>query len=650
MARCLEVGRGLRDLALRLRIFCWLVGAVLWVATGQPIRAQTPAAASNGIAIDQFVFRYGREHPALPPLEELGRITVPLTAGAGAFGAAVDPLAASNASVVLGSVAANSRFTAPALRTIAEAVVADFNRRGLYGVWVAFDQLELAGTDLVDRRPTDDRTARMTVWASQIAEVRTLARGSRFPLEAATNHRKHAWIAGRSPLKAPAAAGAPGHLFERDRLESYLRSLSGHPARRVEASIASAGEPGLIVLDYLVTEVRAWQVFSQISNTGTDATGIWRGRLGFQHTQLTNHDDVLNADFLTTPEYSNIAAFVSYRRPLIRPGRLTARVYGSFGDFAADGQAFENLRFVGDNWMAGAELTYRTDLRQVWELALNLGATYSRYSVATNVGPTSITKGESPFLVPFLNVVLTRNTEWWSLVGGLRVDQSVPGIARDDPSTGFTALGRLGATADWTSVRTAVEFRTFVEPWLERFFKTNTLAHEALFKVRARFLPGGGRLVPQEQDLVGGAFSVRGYPESIVSADESLTFTAEYAYHVPWAWRPGEPGTVFGRPFAWRPAQPQRRPDWDLVLRTFLDYGQRWVQKDPEGVSTRGGIPLAERNLTLVGTGVGVEVAVKQNVSIRCDVGLALTDLKTSEVTWAKAGDVRAHVVANFFW
>ncbi len=618
---------------MRRGVFMGVILAAFWLGGALPGLAQT-AGSENTVTIDRFEYRYGRGHPALPPLDELSALKF-----------------TEDARVVEGGdVPAPRSYTAERLRGVAEGVVTHLNRRGLYGVWVAFEDLEAVDGKLVDRRGAGETIARVVVWASQVAEVRTLARGARIPADRALNHRKHGWIAARSPLQPQSAANPVPSLFERDRLETYLRTLSTHPGRRVEASVASAGEPGLIVLDYLVTEARAWQVFSQISNTGTDATGIWRGRLGLQHSQFTNHDDVFSADVLGTPDLSNVAAFMSYRLPLIRPSRLSMRVYGSFGDFAADGQAFENLRYVGDNWMGGAELTYRRDLGRTWELALNLGANYSTYAVATNVGPTSITSGESSFLVPFANVVLTRASDWWSWVGGIRVEQSVAGIANPDPSRGFGALGRMGATASWTSVRGAVEFRSFLEPLWFRAATQRTLAHEVLLKLRGRFLPGGGRLIPQEQDMVGGASSVRGYPESVVSGDEAMTFTAEYAFHAPWSLRAGEAGTLFRRPFAWRPASPRRRPDWDLILRTFFDFGQRLVEKTPTSTAVRGEVPLAERDLTLMGTGAGVELAVRQAFSLRCDVGMALMGLGSGEQRLTRAGDIRAHVAANFIW
>lgn len=554
--------------------------------------------------------------------------------------------------VALRDLPADSRFDSSALQTVAESLVQALNRRGIYGVWAAIDGVELSGGELIDFRPEGEATLKIVVWASQVAEIRTLARGDRFRREDPLNRPKHRWIVRKSPLQAPAGDSPVGSLLERQSLETYLRDLSAHPGRRVEASIASAGQPGLIVLDYLVNESKAWQVFSQFSNTGTEATSVWRGRVGFQHTQLTNHDDVLNMDVVSTPDFGNTAAFMSYRWPIIRPGTLSVRAYGSRGDFAADGQAFDNLRFLGDNWLAGAEIAFRHDLWKGWDAGVNLGANYTVYSVATTVSGANITEGESPFLVPFLNLAVTRESDWWSIAGGLRLEHSVESVPDPDLSSGYPALGRNNATQTWTSARWAVNVQSYLEPWFAGAQGPRTLAHEVQFRARGRFLLGGERLVPQEQDLLGGAFSVRGYPESVASADESILLTGEYAFHLPRVFRSGEPVTIFGKPFAWRPPAPQRRPDWDFIVRLFTDYGLRYVNPAPvpAGSTAPTRRPLIERDLTLFSAGGGVELTVKQNVSLRCDVGMALADLKDSDTTLAEAGDVRAHVVASFYW
>jgi hypothetical protein len=637
--------------SLLARALCGLfLGVLHWFALSDG-RAQAGEGPGNPaeVVVEALNLRYGRPHPGLPEIGELAAVAVPLERRSDAAGVAIrvggpQPLGA--------LPGAGVRFDAAALRAVAEALVQHYNDRGIFGVWVAFEGVELGARGLLDRRRSGERGLSAVVWASQVAETRTLARGRRIPAHEAGNHPVHRWIREASPLPAPRAVGEPGSLFRRDRLERYLRALSAEPGRRVEASVSSAGEPGLIVLDYLVTEARPWQVSAQVSNTGTKATNEWRARVGFQHAQLTNHDDVLNIDVLGTPDFGSRAAFLSYRRPLLRPGRLTARVYGSFGDFTADGTAFENLRFVGDNWLAGAEITWRQDLGGTWDLAFGAGANYTVYAVATTVGDTAITEGESPFVVPFLSVSASRESEAWSVGAGVRAERSVEGVVDRDPVRGYGALGRIGADAEWTSVRWAVQARAYVEPWLRGRETSGPLAHEVALRLRGRVLPGGARLVPQEQDLLGGAFSVRGYPESVVSADETVLASLEYAFHIPRVLRPGRPGRILGRSFQWRPPQTRRSPDWDLVVRAFVDYAQRKVTPERDAAAPDPGVelPLAERDVDLLGAGVGVELDLRQGLSIRADLGRVFRGLKDDDRTVVETGDLRLHLAASLAW
>lgn len=646
--------------------FLLLATLALAVAGVHPLQAQPPegaataeAAATPAVPIDSFRFSYGQAHPSLPAVEALSSLAVPLVQQNGVW---TTGQGIGGGSFTLGSVPAGSRFDASALRLIAEEIVQHYNDQGIFGVWVVLDGIEgmraanpseVAATRLLDSRAPNDRSLHIVVWLSQVAQLRTLARGDRFAAAVASNHPKHAWIAQRSPLQPPASPDQPGSLLLRDTLENYLQMLSQQPNRRVEASVASAGEPGKVVLDYLVTESKPWQVFAQVSNTGTKSTDEWRTRLGYQHHQLTNHDDTLNFDFVSTPNLDTKAGFLSYRIPLGRPSRFAVRTYGSYGDFTADGEVFESLRFVGDNWMIGSEVTYQTTLARIWDVTLNAGANYSSYAINTNIGELSLYRGNSPFLVPFLGGTIGHDHQWWALKGGLRVEHSVSGVPNTDPGNGVDWLGRTNVDESWTALRWSFESSMFLEPLFLRGSQ-GSLAHEISLRARGRWTLGGERLIPQEQDLLGGAFTVRGYPESVVPADDTVVVNAEYAFHVARALKAGDAGRLFGRPFRWRPSPQTRRADWDLTLRAFFDYGYRGVNPDPEATpsasSSSDGSDLGDRDLSLYSAGGGAELLVWQNFSLRCDVGVALSGIKDGDKTLAKEGSVRTHVSASFYW
>lgn len=617
------------------------------------------APADPGVVVDRFEFRYGLEHPELPALDQLNQVTVRLAREDGVW----RPVEGASAGEILtlGTIPADSRFDGAALRSVAQEMVRWYNAQGLYGVWVAFLDLEATGSGISDRRSPGDRAARLVVWASQVAEVRTLARGKRFKPQFSVNNRKHHSILDYSPLKPGAAPGEPGSLFRQAKLNDYLHGLSLHPGRLVEASIASAGEPGKVVLDYLVNESKSWQIFSQVTNFGTEATGEWRGRIGFQHNQLTNHDDIFNVDAISTPDAKTYGTFISYRIPVFRPAKLLARVYGSYGDFLANDLAIETLRFAGRNWLAGAEFTNRLTLPRNWQLVSALGANFAHYGIQSRIIETPLVTGASDFLIPFFSTTLSRESTWWSLSAQLRYDQTVGDFANTNITDGIPSLGRAEADAEWSSVRWNISGSIYLEPLFSGGeAQARHLAHELSFRTRGRFLVTGERLIPHEQEPIGGAFSVRGYDESVLSADEFYSATIEYAFHFPRILKPGDEGKFIRSrwPFKWRPAKTRQEPDWDLVGRVFFDYAYRQVTPLPlspgETEATRV-LSLVESNVSIAGTGGGLELQLKQNFTLRCDVGMSLTELRDETLEADKrlvvpAGEVHYYISSSFSW
>ena len=637
--------------------------AITGLAQDPSAPAATPAGsvapvADPGVAVDRFEFQYGLEHPDLPPIEAINQLSVRLFHDDGVWRLATGLNAGEI--VTLGTIPAGSRFDAGALRQVAQDVVRWYNSRDLYGVWVAFSELESNAAGIIDRRPADDHVARVKIWASQVAEVRTLARGKRFKSQDSVNNKKHRGIVIHSPLQA-AKGDQPGSLFHQGQLNEYLRGLSLHPGRLVEASIASAGDPGKVVLDYLVNESKSWQVFSQVTNFGTDATGVWRTRVGFQHNQLTNHDDILNIDAITTPDFKTYGSFVSYRIPIFRPAKLLARVYGSYGDFLANDVSIENLRFAGRNWLGGVEFTNRLALPHDWEVVSALGANFAHYGIQSRIiqdnnVSTPLVTGSSDFLIPFFSATVSRNAVWWSLAGSARYDQTVGSFANLDTTNGIPALGRVGADADWSSARWSLNGSIYLEPFFTRGeANARYLANQLSFRVRGRTLLKGSRLIPHEQEPIGGAFSVRGYAESTLSADEFVVGSIEYALHFPRMLKPGDAGKLMKWPFKWRPARTRQEPDWDFIGRAFFDYAYRQVTPQKLAAGQTEELGLIDKSVSIAGAGGGLELQVKQYLSIRCDVGLTLTELRddTREVGQqlvVPAGEVRYYISSSFSW
>ena len=116
--------------------------------------------------------------------------------------------------------------------------------------------------------------------------------------------------------------------------------------------------------------------------------------------------------------------------------------------------------------------------------------------------------------------------------------------------------------------------------------------------------------------VMGGLYSVRGHPQSIIAGDTAVIGTAEYRYHLPKALPlEPEPRRLFGEDFRFSPQQVYSPTDWDFILRSFIDFG--YTRSD-----ATGGIPRESH--TLIGTGFGLELQYKRNITFRLDWGVAL--------------------------
>lgn len=616
------------------------------------------AQTTGTIPVDHFILTYGRAHPGLPELKDLAQREVKLAQRNGIYESTTEKNAPA---VHVGDAFGGARFSESALVALFQSLVAGLNARGIYGVFVVPSRAELDPQTREDFRPAGQRDLTLVIWASEVSQIRTIAKGGRFPTDQSIDNPKHRRIVRNSPLKAPAGA-APGSLLFKDRLETYLERLNRLPGRRVEAAVSSTSDPGGIVLDYLVNEKRPWFLYAQVSNTGTSATSPLRERLGFNDNELTNHDDILALDFVTSSFSAGNAGFLTYDFPVVYPDKLRVKVLGSYGNFTAKDVGIALEKFTGASWSSGLEATWSPFRFYHWSVDATLGAAWENVEVNNR---TIGLKGDAALFTPYFSLRLDRGTETMQTDLSVAFESNLAGVAGTTADKIF-ALGRLQADVDYQMVKVEFAHSMYLEPVLfphgfieGRNWKRTTLAHEVAFVVRGQQVLDDKRLIPQKQLAIGGAFSVRGYPESVSGGDNVGFASAEYRFHVPRAFRPyaeatagststtattggrprNTPPSYFGKPFYWRPPQVYALPDWDLIFRMFVDAGYtQIVRPRPE-----------ETDRKLLGTGVGLELQARSMFSLRADWGMALDRVKTGNANVAP-GSSRVHLMASLMW
>jgi hemolysin activation/secretion protein len=530
------------------------------------------------------------------------------------------------------------RYYQSALQAIDMQIVRYFNRKGIIGVFVAQSETDIDPETGADKRPPNRRAVRIQILVGTVAELRTLASGSRFKGSERINLPQHKKIRENSPVKPPDMGGPS--VLRKDLMDEYVFRLNRHPSRRVDLAMSSAQTPGGVAVDYLVAEAKPWSIYAQISNTGTEQTSEWRQRIGFLHNELTGHQDTLSIDYITASFEDSQSVVGAYEAPVYSFDRLRWKVYASWSQFTASDVGFAGELFEGDEWMVGGELI--ANIYQRRELFLDAIGGLRYRSIAVE-NQTLNEEGEATFFQPYIGLRLERATEETATNGELQMlfgfssdaetRNSTTGNPIDTGGDDLRGLGRINADENFIIFQANVTHTFFLEPLLYAREKFTTLAHEVALSGRIQYSPD--RLIPQEEEVVGGLYTVRGYPESVVAADSVIIASAEYRFHYPRS-RKAVPleqqqRKLFGKPFRWVPEAAYGKADWDLILKAFFDVGTT-IQTDRLGF---------EQDDTLIGTGVGVELQFKQNLTLRLDWGFVLSEIENE----VDVGDNRVHVV-----
>ena len=613
--------------------------------TSQPEEGDGQEYTVTGLIIE-----YATDHPGLPAPEELMAVKVNLLR---TMSGIIAPRKGElNSGIRLVDIPAltEQRFYDSALRQMCVALVSYFNDQGLIGVYVGADptQIDRAGTDL---RAEGQTTLKIIVRVAVVGPPpRTVGTGERFGPGERINNPAHAKLRRHLRLQ-PAMAGEPGSgsLLRRDLLDEQIYLLNRHPGRRVDVAISADDQtPGAAQLDLLIREIKPWTAYFQVSNTGTDSTNEWRERFGFVHNNLTNNDDILSIDYLTANFDEVHSVVASYEAPLMDSERVRWRAHGLWSEYTASDLGLVPEQFMGDEWSVGGELIANIHQNKRFFVDLVAGATWrsirTENVLLTGAAPQTLTEGEGDFFLPHFGLKFENATDTSSTEGSVSLKFNVDAIAGTESENVFFpgTLGRIHAEDDYTVLEFGFSHSTFLEPLFDREAwqdtttpKSSTLAHELYLALRGQ-TSFGDRLIPQEVMAIGGLYTVRGYEPSEVTGDTVVVATAEYRYHVPRALAlRAEPGALLGRPFKWAPQQVYGQPDWDLILRAFVDAGHAVAHERK----------IWETNETLIGTGLGVELLVKRNLSVRADWGVALDDTAETD-----AGNSEVHFVATLLY
>jgi hypothetical protein len=682
-----QAGRGVP--AGRAIALCFLsLGLALTLALGPgatPAHAQIdgigdPIDPGPAFLVSQFVVRYLDPHPDQPPLDRILPLTVRLsTASSGFIAPSPDR---PQTEVRVGEAGAPLPYHASAIGSIGAAVLAALQARGLLGVYVEPDPADVDIANERDLRPPGVTVMRLIVTTARVRALRTIASGDRVTSEWRIDNEIHDRIRRYSPIQ-PTGADSPytSDLVDGDVLDEYLFRLNRHPGRRVDAALAPAADGQGVSLDYLVSESKPWYVYAQVSNTGTDATNEWQQRFGYVNNQLLDRDDSLAFEYFRAGLDDLNGVNLSYEAPWFDgqrpwwwsapkdgPGwlswldrsrlpwfgseRLRWNVFGAYTSYSLDvalppdgdpsTKGKETLG--GVDWNAGGRLIANVFQHRAFFFDVFGGLETRGVEIDNDAAVVNVSR---IFVLPQGGIDVERVNPISTLVGNVTLEGNVKKDTDDE--LGLEALGRADPDDRWMVLKGDLGLTAYLEPifdpggWEDPSRASSaTLAHELALGLRGQYA-FGYRLIPQAEQVVGGLYSVRGYDQSSAVGDDVLIGSFEYRFHLPHSLPVDrEPMRVpLLGDFRVAPQQAYGRPDWDLILRAFVDGAHTHANNRPDNA--------LEKSQFLIGSGAGIELSIRNNLRARVDWAMALKSTR-GNADRVDAGDHQLHFLFTILY
>jgi hemolysin activation/secretion protein len=444
--------------------------------------------------------------------------------------------------------------TLPQLRELAGTVEAHYRNHGYTNVRVVVPEQEIAG-GVVTFQVVEPKVGTVSV----------------------NGNRKYSEAFLRKQLRGVES----GAVLRSADLERSLLLLNENPGLKAKASLQAGPTPGTTDVVVSVEEEARFVTGSTELNTfGSRYASRERIAQSVSFGNVSGRGDSLSLGVVTAPSPSDLLfGQLRYDVPLGSNG-TRLNLYGLAGDYEV-GQEFAVLGMQGNGRSFGVSVVQpriKTRNRSLlWELGIDL-----KNSELELLGQRSsydkIRSARLGFALDELGPGSNaRNMASVYVHQGL--GETLGGMADSDPFT-----SRLGADNSFTKV--AVDLA-----------RVQQLDQRSYLIARLGAQLTDSPLVAGEQFDVGGADSVRGYPQSELLGDNGLRASLEWRYTPKLGSRPG----------------------WleDFQTALFLDHG-RIANKNP--------IPGQPKAESVTGVGIGFRADLADGFFLRADLGYALSE------------------------
>ncbi len=383
-----------------------------------------------------------------------------------------------------------------------------------------------------------------------------------------------------------------GDIPEVRTLGRDVTASNANPAKQITVTFKESSAPNAVDAEIKVKDSDPVAYFASMSLnekiTGSGASNHTR-RIsgGFQHSNLFDRDHVMTVSYTTDPGYPNNVSLIGayYQVPIYGTGmNLSASFVSSDVNSGQVQQGSSVFDISGSGQFVGVRLSKalsRVDALQQ-TVAVGLDDRYFKNSTTFNGAQIQPNVGSRVLSLQYT----FRDEPTWGVVAG-SVDYAFNiGGGTSNSAANHTANG---GTRNWDAIRYNLEAATLVGNW----------------QVSGRFKGqlSNDSLIPGEQFGLGGANSVRGFSDRVVSGDRGYQWNVEGM------------GPAIG--------EGKIRP---IV---FVDGGRVWV---------RGGT-----DESLMSAGIGMRMTID-----KLQVGLDLAKALDSARAGSSGNPIRLHLAASY--
>jgi hemolysin activation/secretion protein len=419
-------------------------------------------------------------------------------------------------------------------------------------------------------------------------------------------------VLGWSPVKQ-------GQPVNRKKLDDFVNLLNLNPDRYVTAVVSKGSEPNTLALSYDIYEVNPWHYFIQIDNSGVKGRE-WNPKFGVINTNLLGIDDSFLAIYqvpLDSDWEDNYSLFGSYDFPLFSQD-LRLNIFGGYSAFNLSPETSE-FDFVGGGKFIGGNLKYTFLQAGGWFFDAVGTMSYEESKITPFFEDTAISEIGSKVRMTIAGAGLDihKRDDIAISSGGYKFATLIDGSDEEQFDK-----SRNGADKDFTTHTAYASHSRVLDP-------NQVTRLSTTFK----WIFTDQRLTPAKMTSFGGMYSVRGYEEFEVLADEGILASAQYEFDL----------VRYEKLKAASKEQVDKEESKEQGLKkfaplVFTDFGRATIN-DPQSANND------KRHETLWSAGVGALAEYGDNLSAAVYFGMAMRDTEQTD-----AGDGRVNVSFMLRW